>query len=32
METTLSKDVQEKLDLINWDSLKEKDGMMNDLV
>lgn len=32
MEQTLSKDVQEKLDLINWDSLKEKDGMMTDLV
>ena len=32
MEQALSKDVQEKLDLINWDSLKEKDGMMTDLV
>ena len=27
METTLSKDVQEKLDMINWDSLKDKYGI-----
>ena len=27
MEQTLSKDVQEKLDMINWDSLKEKYGV-----
>ena len=27
MEQTLSKDVQEKLDMINWDSLKEKYGI-----
>jgi hypothetical protein len=27
METTLSKDVQEKLDMINWDGLKDKYGI-----
>ena len=27
MEQTLSKDVQEKLDMINWDSLKDKYGI-----
>ena len=27
METTLSKDVQQKLDMINWDSLKDKYGI-----
>ena len=27
MEITLSKDVQEKLDMINWDSLKDKYGI-----
>ena len=30
MEQTLSKDVQEKLDMINWDSLKEKYGISRD--
>ena len=30
METTLSKDVQEKLDMINWDSLKDKYGISRD--
>ena len=30
METTLSKDVQEKLDMINWDSLKDKYGISQD--
>lgn len=30
METTLSKDVQEKLDRINWDSLKDKYGISRD--
>ena len=32
MEQTLSKDVQEKLDLINWDSLKEKYGISRDSI
>ena len=31
MEQTLSKDVQEKLDMINWDSLKDKYGISRDL-
>ena len=30
MEQTLSKDVQEKLDMINWDSLKDKYGISRD--
>ena len=30
METTLSKDVQEKLDMINWDSRKDKYGISRD--
>jgi hypothetical protein len=30
METTLSKDVQEKLDMINWDGLKDKYGFSRD--
>ena len=30
MEQTLSKDVQKKLDMINWDSLKEKYGISRD--
>ena len=30
MEKTLSKDVQEKLDMINWDSLKDKYGISRD--
>ena len=30
METALSKDVQEKLDIINWDSLKDKYGISRD--
>ncbi len=30
METTLSKDVQEKLDMINWESLKDKYGISRD--
>ena len=32
MEQTLSKDVQEKLDLINWDSLKDKYGISRDSI
>ena len=30
MEQTLSKDVQEKLDMINWESLKDKYGISRD--
>lgn len=30
METTLSKDVQEKLDMINWEGLKDKYGISRD--
>lgn len=30
MEQTLSKDVQERLDMINWDSLKDKYGISRD--
>ena len=30
MEQTLSKDVQEKLDMINWESLKDKYGISCD--
>ena len=32
MEETLSKDVQERLDKINWDSLKEKYGISKDSI
>ena len=32
METTLSKDVQEKLDMINWESLKDKYGISRDSI
>lgn len=30
MEQTLSKDVQERLDMINWDNLKDKYGISRD--